>query len=49
MLVIYRTHSQTLALLREKGKGPRREWTLLEVAHVHDQAKVNVWRKRGAI
>ena len=49
MLVIYRTHSQTLALLREEGTGDRRSWTLLEVAHVHDQAKVKAWRKRGAV
>jgi len=48
MLIIYRTHSQTLALLREEGKS-KKSWTLLEVAHVHDQAKVNAWRKRGAV
>jgi len=49
MLIVYRTHSQTLALLREEGKGAKKSWTLLEVAHVHDQAKVDAWRKRGAV
>jgi hypothetical protein len=47
-LVIYRTHSQTLALLREVDSAHGKTHYLLDVAHVYDTAKVKAWRKRGA-
>ncbi len=48
MLVIYRTHSQTLGLYREEGQGTRKTYTILEVCHVHDVATIKAWQKRGA-
>jgi hypothetical protein len=49
MLSVYRTHSQTLGLYREQvDEHGRKYWVILEVAHVHNQAKLKEWRRRGA-
>jgi hypothetical protein len=49
MLVIYRTHSQTLGLFREDvDKRGQKSWVVLEVGHVHDEKKIKEWRRKGA-
>ena len=49
-LVIYRTHSQTMALYRETTnlKGDH-SWFLLDVCHVNNSRKIGEWEKHGAV
>ena len=52
MLLIQRSHSQTMTLIRETKRvtrtGIAQEYKLLSVCHVRDNATLDRWRKIGA-
>jgi len=49
-LVIYRTHSQTMALYRETvNRDDTRSWMLLDVCHVNNSRKIGKWERHGAV
>lgn len=52
MLLIQRSHSQTMTLIRETNRvtptGIKIEYKLLGVCHVRDNATLDRWRRTGA-
>ena len=52
MLLIQRSHSQTMTLIRETKRvtrtGIAQEYKLLGVCHVRDNATLDRWRRSGA-